>query len=82
MLPLILGAIALGSAAFGIATGVSGVMDINEAQAKGKKAEAHYNRTKRELDVATCKHNRVDPQTSHFRPTLFANENGVWTHII
>ena len=34
------------------------------------------------VDVATCKHNRVDPQTSHVEPKLNENKGSASTHII
>ena len=34
------------------------------------------------IGVATCKHNRVDPQTSHVEPKLNENKGSASTHII
>ena len=42
MIPLILGAVALGSAAFGALAGVSGVADMNEAKGIGERAQERH----------------------------------------
>ncbi len=42
MIPIVLGAIALGSAAFGVGSGVAGVSSLNEANGIGKRAEERY----------------------------------------
>ncbi|MEH1859380.1 MAG: hypothetical protein V7L21_15580 [Nostoc sp.] len=42
MIPLILGAIALGTAAFGAVKGAEGVGNMNEAKEIGKRAENRH----------------------------------------
>lgn len=42
MIPLILGAVALGTAAFGMGAGVAGVTNMNEANEIGKRAQERY----------------------------------------
>lgn len=49
MIPLILGAVALGTAAFGVGAGVAGVASMNEANEIGKSAQKRYERTLKKL---------------------------------
>lgn len=49
MIPIILGAVALGTAAFGVGAGVSGVTNMNEANEIGKRAQERYERTLKKL---------------------------------
>lgn len=51
MIPLILGAVALGTAAFGVGTGISGVASMNEANEIGKRAQEKYERVLKKLEA-------------------------------
>ncbi|MBM5801295.1 MAG: hypothetical protein FJ077_10795 [Cyanobacteria bacterium K_DeepCast_35m_m2_023] len=50
VLPLILGAVALGAGAFGVSKGVEGTSAMGEAQDKVKRAQERYERRKKRLD--------------------------------
>lgn len=49
MIPIILGAVAIGSAAFGALAGAAGVADMNEAKAIGERAQEHHERAVSQL---------------------------------
>ncbi|MEA5498871.1 hypothetical protein VB834_23145 [Limnoraphis robusta Tam1] len=46
IIPIVLGAVALGAAAFGVGSGVSGVSNMQEAEKIGKNAEKRYEKAK------------------------------------
>lgn len=51
MIPIILGAVALGSAAFGALAGAGGVANMNEAKEIGDRAQGRYNAAVSELET-------------------------------
>lgn len=50
MIPLVLGAIALGSAAYGAAAGVNGVSKMKKAEGKAKRAKKRHEAAVRALE--------------------------------
>lgn len=59
MIPLILGAVALGTGVFGVGTGIVGVADINDAKKIGEHAQERYERAVSQLKVDREAANKV-----------------------
>ena len=55
---------------------------VEDLDDQGIRRAVAYRKQETALSVATCKHNRVDPQTSHVEPKLNENKGSASTHII
>ncbi|BAZ66788.1 MAG: hypothetical protein KME28_12160 [Pelatocladus maniniholoensis HA4357-MV3] len=82
MIPLILGAVAIGSAAFGALKGTEGVSNMNEASKIGKRAQKRHENAVSELKEYWEGTNKLAEEYGHFQLDVMMRTIGRFVYFI
>lgn len=82
MIPLILGAIAIGSAAYGAATGVSGVANMQKAEGKARRAQQRHESAAKALENRWDEVNHKAKEYGEFQLSILQETVGAFVRFI